>query len=89
MLSKYILLSVLFLSLGLMAEAKSTLSYPTNSPNNIFIKTEPKINLNSELLSYAVCSCTSYYGIPHTCYYSPTYDSDYSCYSKCVREANQ
>lgn len=35
------------------------------------------------------CSCTSYYGVPHSCYYSPNYDYDYSCYAKCVREANQ
>lgn len=36
-----------------------------------------------------VCSCASYYGIPHTCYYSPVTDYDYSCIAKCVREANQ
>jgi len=36
-----------------------------------------------------VCSCRNYYGVPHTCYYSPIYDYDGSCYSKCVREANQ
>ena len=36
-----------------------------------------------------VCSCRSYYGVPHTCYYSSVSDPDYSCVSKCVREANQ
>ena len=36
-----------------------------------------------------VCSCRSYHGVPHTCYYSPVSDPDYSCISKCVREANQ
>ena len=36
-----------------------------------------------------VCSCRSYYGVPHTCYYSPVSDPDYSCISKCIREANQ
>ncbi len=36
-----------------------------------------------------VCSCRSYYGIPHTCYYSSATDPYNSCYSKCVREANR
>ena len=36
-----------------------------------------------------VCSCRSSYGVPHTCYYSPVSDPDYSCVSKCIREANQ
>ena len=36
-----------------------------------------------------VCSCKSYHGIPHTCYYSPVSDPDHSCIAKCIREANQ
>lgn len=36
-----------------------------------------------------VCSCRSYYGVPHTCYYSSITDPDGSCISKCIREANQ
>ena len=36
-----------------------------------------------------VCSCRSYYGVPHTCYYSQVTDYDYSCQSKCLREANR
>lgn len=36
-----------------------------------------------------VCSCRSYYGVPHTCYYSSATDPYNSCYSKCVREANR
>ena len=36
-----------------------------------------------------ICSCKSYYGVPHTCYYSSVSDPDYSCISKCIREANQ
>ncbi len=36
-----------------------------------------------------VCSCISYSGVPHTCYYSSYTDPYYSCIAKCVREANQ
>ena len=45
---------------------------------------------NQNLIAWSqICSCRSYYGIPHTCYYSPVVDPDYSCAAKCVREANQ
>lgn len=36
-----------------------------------------------------LCSCVSYYGVPHTCYYSPYMDPDRSCIEKCLREVNQ
>ena len=40
------------------------------------------------LLAYnEVCSCRDYYGVPHTCYFSPYTDPFNSCFAKCLYEA--
>lgn len=51
--------------------------------------TESSLQNKTAITWAQVCSCRSYYGVPHTCYYSSVSDPDYSCISKCIREANQ
>ena len=75
--SKRIFLS--FLLIGLTQ--KTLIPLTSNTESNLQNKTK---------ITWAqACSCRSYYGVPHTCYYSSVSDPDYSCISKCVREANQ
>ena len=40
------------------------------------------------LLAYnEICSCRDYYGVAHTCYFSPYTDPFNSCFAKCLYEA--
>lgn len=70
----------------------NAMPYPAEKAVCQINKAKPleEIKLSNKSITWAqVCSCRSYYGIPHTCYYSSQTDYDYSCVSKCVREANQ
>ena len=73
------------------------LLYSANTSQVFGMESEIPVNrlssphlLDKTLIAWnQVCTCRSYYGVPHTCYYSPSSDPDYSCVSKCLREANQ
>ena len=73
----------IFLSLLLVAALPKIQTTPISIVSNNINKDKLKITWSQ------VCSCRSYYGVPHTCYYSSVSDPDYSCVSKCIREANQ
>ena len=94
--ASYSFLILLIINIGLAqtftqrANAKSYLLVNQNHRTSINrAKNNYKLINSTNLASAQVCTCRSYYGIPHTCYYSSVSDSDYSCTSKCVREANQ
>lgn len=61
-----------------------TCDYKNNEPlPDNELKSSEKI-----LLTYnEVCSCRDYYGVPHTCYFSPYTDPFNSCFAKCLYEA--
>lgn len=82
---------IFILNIGLSQSVKAI---PHISSKTIYIpesnKTKTNKNeLNNTLTYVQVCSCRSYYGIPHTCYFSSVTDPYGSCFAKCVREANQ
>ena len=91
-----VFLIISFISQYSLGQAKSL---PIYTKLDVYPKIVPLINTNIKedslksdsevIISYAeVCTCYSYYGVPHSCYYSPVYDPDFSCVSKCLREAN-
>lgn len=87
----YLMVIIFILCIGLSQSVKAI---PHISSKTIYIpesnKTKTNKNELKNTLTYVqVCSCRSYYGIPHTCYFSPVTDPYRSCFVKCVREANQ
>lgn len=91
MMFKNLLLLSLILSLGISIESNAKTPMIKKSIPSIkdFKVSENKPENKNIVSYYSTCSCRSYYGVPHSCYYSPYSDPDYSCYSKCIREANQ
>lgn len=102
MLSRRIFLAILingviytlsFINLGIAYNmSANAMPYPEEQTVCKINEAKPleEIKLSKKSITWVqVCSCRSYYGIPHTCYYSSQTDYDYSCVSKCVREANQ
>jgi hypothetical protein len=90
--SKHVLLALIILTIvcrvGIAAARAEEISTAPGSPIQSIEELENKVQ--EYFLSWnQSCSCTNRTGVPHTSFYNSATDSDRSCYSKCVREANQ
>ncbi len=91
MKTKSLILSVLIFifNCSLSARAYEINAFETTyNCKNELLPADKIISLEKTLLAFSeVCSCRDYYGVSHTCYFSPYTDPFTTCFAKCFYEA--